>query len=393
MLSKVILRKYFDDKSNELIIVRMLLAFAIAISWVIPPLFLKSQGFSNSFVGMISSIIAMISLLISLISTIILEKFNEYKVFLLSLCFPLIFLGFLSLKPTITTFIIYLIFSAVFETINNNSFSIIFKDTTKNNEYTRKESIMFSLLNVGWFLGPLLAGLIIENYGFIQTFGLSAIFYLASLILSLMIKVKLKKKDRDHIDNNLILNVINYFKQKELAKSYIVAFSTDFWYALIFTFIPLFMTESNLGEAWVGIFIALTQFPLIFIEFKLNWFVKKIGMKRLLNISFAYLTITSLILFFISNIFAIIFILFTTSFVLGLIEPLREIYLFKSVKKIDEEKTYPVFGTAQPIGGIAGKAVLAGVLFILPKNYVFMTMAIFMGLTTLVTLTLKNYRK
>lgn len=391
MLNNFLLKSYLQEKSNELIIIRMLIGFGVAIFWVTPSLFLNSMGFSNSLIGYILAVTTFISLVISLISTISLEKYDEYKLFIFSLFTPFLFLFLLIFFPNISIYILFLIISAIFSTIRNNSFSIVFRDITKNSEYTKKESLMYSLLNVGWFIGPFIGGLLIDNYGFQETFALTIFFYFIALVLSLFLKIKLKKKKRVEIDFNLIKNIKFYLKQKELIKSYFITFSSSVWYVLIFTFVPLFIVENNLGGVWVGIFLSFTQFPLIFIQFKLNWFIKKFGLKKLLIYSYSYLSLVSLVLFFYSEIYFTIIVLSTTAFALSFIEPLREIYFFKNVNCINEEKTYPIFNTSFSLGSIFGKILLSYVLMILPNNYVYITISILMALTVLLAFNLKSY--
>jgi predicted MFS family arabinose efflux permease len=393
MLNHVLLKKYLHEKSNDLIIIRMFLAFGTAIFWITPALFLKFHGFSDSLIGFILAITAFASLIISVVSTIILEKFNEYKLFLFSIFIPLVFLFILIFYPLISVYILFLVIATIFKTVRGNSFSIIFKDITKNRDFSRKESLMYSFLNIGWFVGPFMGGLLIENYGFVETFALAAFFYLIALSISLILKIKLKRKWRIGVDGDLIKNIKFYFHQKELIKAYLLSLSSSVWYVLIFIFVPLFIIEEGLGEAWVGIFIALTQFPLIFIQFKLNYFIQKFGMKKLIIYAYSYLSLLTLILFFYSEIYFTIIFLATSSLALGFIEPLREIYFFKNVRAVNEEKTYPIFYTSFSVGDILGKIILAGVLLILPKNFTYLAISILMALAIFISLSLKNHKK
>ena len=91
------------------------------------------------------------------------------------------------------------------------------------------------------------------------------------------------------------------------------------------------------------------------------------------------------------GIFFMMILLSTTAFALGFIEPLRDIYFFKNVTAIEEEKTYPVFNTSSSIGAILGRIIISCVLLILPKNYMFLIMAICMFVTVMVSLKLKEY--
>lgn len=392
MLGNVALKNYFSEKSNDLIMVRMFIAFGTAIFWVTPSLFLKSHGFSDSIIGLFIALTGIVSLAVSISSTIVLEKFNEYKLFLFTNLVPLIFLIFLVMYPSLYLFLVFMIFFSIFNSIRKNSFAIIFKDVTTNKEFTKKESLLYSFLNVGWFVGPFIGGLVIENYGFVYTFGVAAFFYFVSLLFSSMFNVKLRKKNRKTFDFNLIDNIHYYFKRKQLIYSYLITFASSFWYVMIFTYIPLFIIGANLGASWVGIFLSLTQFPLVLVQFRLDWFINRIGSKKILFFSFLYLSFVSFVLFFYSEIYFTIFALVSAAFALGFIEPLREIYFFKNVKAIDEEKTYPIFNTSFSLGSIFGRIALSGVLIFLPKNFIFLLVSIVMLFMVFLTLKLKNYK-
>jgi len=393
MLENSYLKSYFNESSNELILIKVLLSFGTSILLVAPALFLKESGLSDSFIGFILGIIGLVSLLFSLFSTVILEQVDKYRVILISIFTYSLFLLLLIFYPKWYVFIIFFLVFNVFNVIQNNSFSIIFKDTVKKSELVQKESLMYSLRNVGWFIGPLLGGLLIESYGFVELFSLSFLFYLLVLFICLSSKIELKKKKYKTIDSNIIKNIIYYFNKKELIKSYYLGFICNFWYALIFIYFPLFIVNANLSKFWVGFFIASTQFPLIFVEFKLNWFIKKFGAKKLLITAFLYLSIITLYLFFYFDIIVAMFLLFTSAFFIAFIEPLREIYFFKNVREIEEEKTFPVFSTSANIGSIIGKLFFSLILLIFVQEYVFLFMSLFMLISIYIVFSFKDFRK
>ena len=338
MLNKILLKNYLLDKSNDLILIKLFLSFGMAIISILPTLYLRHLGLSNSEIGLLMGGTLFLSILISMFTTAFLERINEYKIFVTSIIVPAICLVFILIFENLYFFIFYLILLSIFNTFKNNSFSIIFRDVTKKSEYSKKQGLMYALLNIGWFVGPLLAGLILENYSFFETFGLALMFITISIIISLAIKFDLKVKDRIIYDNNIIENFKYYIKRKKLNKAYLINFGSGIWYTLIFTFMPLYILDSGLGEAWVGIFISLTQLPLVLIQLKLGYFIEKFGTKNLMKYSYIYLIIVSILCFISPNVYTIMVLLMSTAVALGFIEPLRDIYFFKSVKSIDEEK-------------------------------------------------------
>ena len=75
---------------------------------------------------------------------------------------------------------------------------------------------------------------------------------------------------------------------------------------------------------------------------------------------------------------------------IGIIEPLRQIYFFKNVKPIEEEKTFPIFFTSSPVGSLFGRFFFALILLLLPKNFLYLGISIFMGSMVMITLKLKD---
>ncbi|NQZ85313.1 MAG: MFS transporter [Nanoarchaeales archaeon] len=391
MLNKILLKNYLLDKSNDLILIKLFLSFGMAIISILPTLYLRHLGLSNSEIGLLMGGTLFLSILISMFTTAFLERINEYKIFVTSIIVPAICLVFILIFENLYFFIFYLILLSIFNTFKNNSFSIIFRDVTKKSEYSKKQGLMYALLNIGWFVGPLLAGLILENYSFFETFGLALMFITISIIISLAIKFDLKVKDRIIYDNNIIENFKYYIKRKKLNKAYLINFGSGIWYTLIFTFMPLYILDSGLGEAWVGIFISLTQLPLVLIQLKLGYFIEKFGTKNLMKYSYIYLIIVSILCFISPNVYTIMVLLMSTAVALGFIEPLRDIYFFKSVKSIDEEKTYPIFNTASPLGAVFGRLFLSYIVLLFAFEYIFLTMGILMLIFAGVCYTLKNY--
>lgn len=393
MLKHIALRKYLSDKSNDLILIWVFQAFGLATLNVTVSIFLKSQGLSNSLIGVITAATTLISLIISISSTIILEKVNEYKLFIATQAIPLIFLIVLVFIPRLEIFILFLVILSIFFAIGRNSFSIIFKDVTKISKYTKKETLLYSFSNIGWFLGPLIGGLVLNGHGFQKVFALSGAFFLMSLTITILTHLKLKNKKRKEIDYNILKNIKLFFSRKELIKSYFVSFSSQVWYSMIFVYVPLFIIESGLGNIWIGIFLALTQVPLIFVQLKLNSLIQKIGVRNILIGSYTYLGIAVASLFFVENTIIVMIIFFTTGIAMGMIEPLREIYFFKNVKKIEEEKTFPIYMTSADTGNIFGKIMVAGVLLFLPNKFAYVSISIIMLITAYMCLSLKNYKK
>ena len=277
------------------------------------------------------------------------------------------------------------------DNLRSNIFSILFRDVTKKKEFTRKESIMYAILNIGWFAGPFMGGILLENYGYNFIFTTIILFMLCAFISGLLAKIRVKKNFDGRKDYNILSNIKGFYHNKDFVNSYIVSFSSNFWYSLIFAFMPLFIVANGFGASYVGFFIAATQLPLVFIQLRLDYFIKKFGSRKLVTTSYFVLTIVMLLMFLFPSVY-LAFILFPFSAIfLGFLEPTREILFFKYAKSNEEEKYAPIYRSSFDISRLLGRFSIGIVLLVLPFKFAFLLVGIVMFLTFLRTFSIKNF--
>jgi MFS family permease len=194
----------------------------------------------------------------------------------------------------------------------------------------------------------------------------------------LFIRCPHQKKERDGLDKHVILNIIQYLKDKKLMNAYIISLGLQVWWGLVYIYMPLFIISHGLSEGFVSVFFALIIIPLILIEYRVSRLSEKYGFRHFFRYGFLLLAIMGFVLFLVENIYIQIGIVIVASFFAGFIEPLFESYFFTIVKKVDEEKYYPLFSTAIDVGGILGKAFPAIGLLFLPEKYAFVIIGILM---------------
>jgi MFS family permease len=392
MMSSFFQKKFEFSQVNELIGSRIFSTIGFGIASVCIPIFLKSFNLTTSEIGFISSLIVGIALIFSIFSTIIIEKFNMFILFKISLfVFTISFFG-LSFTKYLPICIMILVFINLFDRIKTNSFSIIFRDSLRKRDITKMEYTLYSMQNIGWFLGPILGGLILENYGFNYAFLTVSFFFLISFIVTNLTKLKTKHKKREKIDLNIFSNLKFFVKKKKFLLSYLMTFGVGFWYSLIFIFMPLFMIDAGLSNLMVGLFISGVCLPLIIVQYKINWFIKKFGFKKCVQIPYFLLVLICVSIFFIQNIYGTIFLLILSAFSLAFLEPAGDIYLFKNAKILEEEKIFPIYRTSRGIGDISGKVILGSLLLFFPNFYLFLFMGICMGIVGLTCNKLKNFK-
>ena len=376
--------------TTELSIFRSIIALGFAGIDTIWALYMSSFNLSESMIGFISAGLIIISLLFSSYSTVILETFNEMKILFISLIIFIISYISISFFDNLYFFIGISVILTVFSILRIDSFDILFRDEAGDENLNEEEGILYTLLNISWFLGPLIAGFILASYGINFVFLSSAIFILIGILVLKRLNIKTKKKKREKIDKNIFQNLKEFVNNKKLLIAYSIGAGIEIWYAIIYIYVPLFIIKAGLGEEIVGIFLSLIIVPLVIFEYKISKLTKKNGFKWFLSGGFIILGISGILVFFISNIYYILGVLVLAHIAMAALEPLQDIYFFKQVNSNEEEKFYPIFATSSDLGGFIGKISIAFILLFLPDKFSYLVISLFMFLIAFICLKIKK---
>jgi MFS family permease len=366
-------RKKFK-KTTQLSISRLVAAFGVSGINTIWIIYMTRFGISDSMIGFISAFLVIISLITAFFSTPILEKYNELKILIISIIVQII-----PLFPNLYIFIFLAMIISIGTVFKIDSFDILFRDESKNKELNEDEGLMYSLSNVGWLVGPLIAGFFLVEYGINSVFFVGSVFILIGLFMLLRVKIKLPEKKRKNFDTNITKNIKDFIKNKRLILSYIISGGIYIWLALLFVYIPLFIIDSGLGEAYIGVFLSVVVIPLVLFEYEVGKLSEKYGFKPFFILGFFSLTIIAGLMFIFDNIYVTLSLMVVSSIAMSFLEPLQDSFFFSNVKhKADEEKYYPIYATATDIGSFVGKISVAGLLLLLPNKYAFLVIGVFM---------------
>ncbi len=236
---------------------------------------------------------------------------------------------------------------------------------------------MYSFMNIAWVIGPLIAGYISESFGIKIIFVLAAIFILLASLIFKISKINdsnIKKK----IDKNLIKNFVDFFKDKNRVKAYILGGGVNFWWILIYLFIPLYIIRQGLHTLWIGYFLFAIAVPLILFEFPFSKLAEKIGFKKIFWIGFLIPALSAIVCFFISNVYVVLGLLSFASIGLAMLEPTTEAYFFDVTKDKEESRFYGAYNTTIEINQFIGKLLPSLLLLFLPFKFIFLFFGVFM---------------
>ena len=378
------------SKSTELAFVRFFVSLALAAITTIWAIYLFSFGLSESEVGLISSIFVIVSVGSSLLAIPILEKYNQRKIILVSLLISIAGFGILSIITNLYFFLAVYLALVINAILRVNASDILFRDNSEDGKLNRQMSIMFCIINFAWLIGPLIAGFFLVEYGLRSVFLSAAGFYAMALILFLILKISPLQKERDGLDKHILLNLIYFVKDKTLQLPYLISMGLQVWWGFVYIYLPLFIIKAGLSNGTVSVFIAVLVIPLIIFEYFVGKASEKLGFRKFFKYGFFLLSLISLALFFINNIYFQLTLVVIASIAASFIEPIEGAFFFKQVKRLDEEKYYPIFATSKDFGAALGKFIPAIVLLFLPNQFAFLTMFVLMAVFFYISLKIKE---
>lgn len=373
----------------RLSVICLVIALASSSIDTIWSVYLDSFFHNAAIVGFFSSILTLIAFVFFFLFIPLVEKSNKSKLLAYSLLLLVIFYLLFAINTSFYLFIILAIALTAINTLKITNFGIIVRDKSKENQLSRNEGLVYSFLNVAWFLGPLIAGFVANKFGIKNVFVLAAIFMFIAFWLFTISKIKdsnIKKKT----DTNLIRNCISFFKDKKRTHSYIISSAANLWLVLIYLFMPLLIVRSGLNNLWIGYFLAASVIPLIMFNYHFAKLAGKYGFRKIFKIGFLILALSALSCFFISNIYLIFVILILSGLGFAMLEPTIEAYFFDVTNHEEECRYYGPYNTSIETGLFIGKIIPSIMLLFLPFKFIFLFFSLIMFVIFLLCFKIKN---
>lgn len=153
------------------------------------------------------------------------------------------------------------------------------------------------------------------------------------------------------------------------------------------------MVKQGYSVASIGIYIGLTQLPLFLFEFKTVKILNRYSYRAVFSVSYALLAIAAIFAFFTPAYSAGLLALLFGSIALSFIEPVSQLYFFDQVTKLEEEKTYPIYGTSNIVGGTVIRMIIGAGLALFVDRAAFLILAALMLYTAYNALKIKTHKK
>ena len=263
------------------------------------------------------------------------------------------------------------------------SMGLFIREYSSINSIGRTEGQYFTILNIGFLIGPLLGGLLASASSYNTVFIISAIL---KVILALILFME-PLKEREIVQKQK-MRFLDYIKNKQLLLLYVLNFGLVIWFITLYTFLPLYISENGFSEKTIGYLLSAAVIPLILLEIPVGKFADKYGFKNYMFIGFLIMGLLMLNTYFTSAIATIIIIIIATSGA-AFVEPLVEAYFFKQArKKENEEGLYPIYKTSTDLSQIIFPIIFSTVLLFSNFKTGFLIVGVFMLLFSLLSLKL-----
>lgn len=263
------------------------------------------------------------------------------------------------------------------------SLDVILESFSSDSRSGRIRGLHLTFINAGYLLGPFLSTRIFEKYDFQGIFSFLLIFNSIIFIFSLIglrnvnhrFSIKLKTRD-------LIKKV---FSKKDILKVYYMAFSLDFFYALMVIYTSIYLLNIGISWAQIGIIFTIMLVPFVILQYPVGFLAdKKTGEKELLIFSIIFMSVSSGMVYFIDSnkIWVWGLILFCTRVGASMLEVLRDSYFYKKIDGHDVD-LINFFRTAMPVGYILAAGSSFVLLLFFPIKIIFILVAL-VGLSALI---------
>ncbi len=352
-------------------------------------LYIESFVHSAFLVGLLSSLITAVSFISYFFVIPLVEKRDRVKLYSFSLIVSVLAYVLFSINSHLILFILIALPLTFFSSLRITSFGIIVKDFSKRKNLVKNEGILYSIENIAWVIGPLIAGYILSILGFSSVFLISAIILFSAFLIIRMSKMKdseIKKK----IDGSFTKNFFDFFKSKDRVFAYLLSGGVSVWWGLIYIFIPVYIIERGFSELLVGYFLFAIAIPLVLTEYYFSNLASRKGFKKIFRRGYFIVGIFSIACFFFSNIYIILGFLVLASFGMAMLESTTEAYFFDILKSNQHLHFYGPFNTADNSLSFISKIIASGVLFLLPFEFLFILFGCFMFFYSVLTFFIKD---
>jgi len=344
-------------------------------------------------VGYLYTISAILSVIILLGIPTLLKKIGNFLTTLIITITSITSLLFLAFSQNtilvLASFIVYLIIGSVIYF----NLDIFLEKYTSDTNTGKVRGIYLTISNTAWVIAPSLAGLMIIGNDYCRVYFVSALILLPFIII--LLSGFRKFKDPIYKSTSIFKTIKTIIKNKNIYKIFMVKFFLSFFYAWMTIYTPIYLYRS-MGFDWkiIGVIFTIMLTPFVLFELPLGKLAdKKLGEKEILNCGIIIISISTMVLSFLTSHAFWIWglVLFATRVGASAVEIASESYFFKHINAQDSE-IISIFRIISPLAYSVAPLMASLALIIIDIRFLFLTLGIFILLGLKYSLTLKDTR-
>lgn len=363
-----------NPKLKNIFLLGFLLSINVALTTYINSSFLSSFA-GEKFAGLIFTIGSVASISALLLAPKLLTKIGIYKFLLLISALNALSLLSLALIKSVWGIVPLFILYFSLHVLSIYALDELLKIFSGNSSTGKVRGLYLAVTSFAWVIAQVFSSRILEKISF------AGIYAIAFVIMALFFFVSLLKlrnvPDPKYDKVKSIKYIREFFKNKNLARSYKINFLLHIFYCWMVIYTPIYL-HAHLGFNWreIGIIFAIMLLPFCIIPFHIGKYSDKIGERKMLMFGFFVASLATLALFFIQKheVWIWALALFITRIGAATIETMSDVYFFKHIKAENEE-LIGVYRNTMPVAYIAGPLVALAIFAFVPSfKFIFLVL-------------------
>ena len=297
----------------------------------------------------------------------IFQKIGVHQFLLLTIFLDTLTFGVLAIASTQWIVITVFILGLCLNTLVIFSLDELLKIFSHDKSTGSIRGAYLSIVSMAWILAQIASGNILSSFTFKTIYLLN--FFIMILLLVVSLYDLRKIPDPKYHEVKDLSYIKNFFKNKNLSRSYIINALLQFFFCWMVIYTPLYLSI-HLNFSWIEIseIFAVMLLPFIIIPFPLGKYSDRIGERKMLMFGFTVTALSTLAIFFIDthNLWVWALVLFMTRVGASTVEAMSDAYFFKHIKP-EEEQFVGVFRSSPSVSYIIGPIIASLTLFLVPS--------------------------
>lgn len=247
-------------------------------------------------------------------------------------------------------------------------------------------SVFGTFANAGMFIGPVIGGLLADQFNIRTPYLFSALLLLASLLLVFKLKDYNRNGTRNAKSKEMrredLLAVLKEFGQhRELNVLALCTVALFFWYSAKWVFGPLLLHHLGYSPFVIGVWMGISAAPFLLFQIPLGKIGDRIGKTRLIYLGFVISAIFIIPLGFLQSISSLLVTIFIISLGTTFVEPLIEARVTDIAPRERYGAYSGIFEFAKTSGSLLGPVSSALFVYLFGISYSFIPSVILFILT------------